>query len=72
MYSSKLVAVVASLTALALAAAVAFQVLEIKDYNLFETLQARFGKAKSVETSAPAAATATEAEKPAPEAPASK
>ena len=42
MFQSKFFAVMIALTTLAVAAALVFQLLEMKDYNLFQTLQARF------------------------------
>ncbi len=46
MLKSKFFAVMAVLTLVALGAAVAFQSLEMKDYNLFDTLQQRFFPSK--------------------------
>ena len=42
MFHSKFFTVMIALTALAAAAALVFQLLEMKEYNLFQTLQARF------------------------------
>lgn len=50
------------LTALFVSAALALQLLEMKEYNLFETLQQRFLPAKT-EAKANAKSTATEADK---------
>jgi len=44
MFKSKFYTVMIVLTFLVLGAGVAFQALEMKDYNLFETLQTRFFK----------------------------
>ena len=44
MFNSKFFTVVVVLTFLALGAAVAFQVLEMQEYNLFNTLIERFSK----------------------------
>ena len=46
MLNSKFFVVMALLTFLALGAAVAFQALEMRDYNLFETLQQRYFPSK--------------------------
>lgn len=46
MFNSKFFTVVIVLTFVALGATVAFQVLEMKDYNLFNTLQQRFFPSK--------------------------
>ena len=42
MFKSKFFTVMIALTFVAVAAALVFQLLEMKDYNLFQTLQARF------------------------------
>jgi len=42
MFNSKFFMVMLVITTLAVAAALALQLLEMKDYNLFQTLQARF------------------------------
>ena len=42
MFQSKFFTVMIVLTTVAVAAALVFQLLEMKDYNLFQTLQARF------------------------------
>jgi len=42
MFKSKFFTVMIVLTTLAVAAALVFQLLEMKEYNLFQTLQARF------------------------------
>ena len=46
MFNSKFFTVMIVLTFLALGAAVAFQVLEMNEYQLFETLQERFFPSK--------------------------
>lgn len=46
MFNSKFFTVIVVLTFLALGAAVAFQALEMQEYNLWNTLQARFFPAK--------------------------
>ena len=46
MWNSKFFTVVIVLTVLALGATVAFQALEMQEYNLWNTLQARFFPAK--------------------------
>ena len=46
MLKSKFFAVMAVLTVAALGAAVAFQCLEMKEYNLFDILQQRFFPSK--------------------------
>jgi hypothetical protein len=46
MFNSKFFTVVVVLTFLALGAAVTFQALEMQEYNLWNTLQARFFPAK--------------------------
>ena len=46
MLNSKFFAVMAVLAFLVLGATVAFQALEMKDYNLFDTLQQRFFPSK--------------------------
>ena len=43
MWNSKFFTVMIILTAIAVAASVTFQFLEMRDYNLVETLIARFG-----------------------------
>ena len=43
MLNSKFFTVMIALTLVVVAAAVTFQVLEMSEYNLFETLMARFG-----------------------------
>ena len=42
MFESKFFTVMAAVSFVVLAVAVVFQVLEMNDYSLFETLQARF------------------------------
>ena len=42
MFQSIFFTVMIALTTAAVAAALVFQLLEMKDYNLFQTLQARF------------------------------
>ncbi len=42
MFKSKFFTVMIALTTLAVAAALVFELLEMKEYNLFQTLQARF------------------------------
>ena len=46
MFNSKMFTVVLLLTVLALGAVVTFQALEMQEYNLWNTLQARFFPAK--------------------------
>ena len=46
MFNSKFFTAVTLLTFISLGAAVAFQVLEMNDYNLFYTLQQRFFPSK--------------------------
>ena len=46
MFNSKFFTVVIVLTFLALGAAVAFQAMEMNDYNLFNTLQQRYFPSK--------------------------
>lgn len=46
MFNSKFFTVVIVLTFLALGAAVAFQAMEMNDYNLFDTLQQRYFPSK--------------------------
>ena len=46
MFNSKFFTVVIVITFLALGAAVTFQVLEMQEYNLLNTLQARFFPSK--------------------------
>ena len=46
MLKSKFFAVMAVLTVVALGAAIVFQSLEMKEYNLFDTLQQRFFPSK--------------------------
>ncbi len=46
MLKSKFFAVMAVLTVIALGAAIAFQSLEMKEYNLFDALQQRFFPSK--------------------------
>ena len=46
MFNSKLFTAIIAITFLALGATVAFQVLEMNEYKLFETLQERFFPSK--------------------------
>ena len=46
MFNSKFITVVIFLTFLALGATVAFQAMEMNDYNLFNTLQQRYFPSK--------------------------
>ena len=46
MFNSKFFTVIVVLTFLAIGAAVTFQALEMQEYNLWNTLQARFFPAK--------------------------
>ena len=46
MFNSKIFTVIIVVTFLALGTAVAFQVLEMREYNLWDTLQARFFSSK--------------------------
>ena len=46
MFNSKVFTIIIVVTFLAMAAAVTFQVLEMQEYNLLNTLQARFFPSK--------------------------